>query len=217
MGSEIPKQFLELGGEPVLRSSFRTLIRWRSDGRFYCVANGDFFRRTDEILNPLRLQFNIRIEVIPGGATRHASTLAGIAALKDSAPSDLIFLHDAARPCITNEELDRLLEAFQDPTVEIASLVSPITDTVVRGTPLPGIVTERLNREELFGVKTPQALRVSALEKLLSLEESPDFTDLLSWGDAAGIRGHTILSGPHNVKLTGPGDIPIIEAILRHS
>jgi len=215
LGLEIPKQFLEIAGEPLLSRSFRSLLAWNRNGNFVCVAHPDFIEQSRSVLAPLCDEFQITITFVAGGTSRHASTLCGIDAIQPSvADDDLILIHDGARPLLTKDELDRLVDAFDDPAVGIASLASPITDTVVRGRGLPGVMIERLDRSELFSIKTPQAFRASLLASLLGVPESERLTDLLSWGEEAGILGTLVRAGDGNIKLTHRSDIALIERFL---
>lgn len=221
MGGSLPKQFLKIGDMPILAYSLRTYWSWDRRGRLVVVGNTDYLDKTEETAREYIEKLGISSEsdawkVVPGGASRHSSTLAGLNALRPYLnDNDVIFIHDAARPAIELNDLDRLADLFEtNMECNIASLASIITDTLVRGTGLPGKNIERLNREEIYAVKTPQAMRASVLDQLLGVPESEEFTDLLSWGQAAGMDGFLVESGPNNIKLTTPVDLQHLELIL---
>ena len=225
VGGEIPKQFLELAGRPVLAHSLDSFVRWEKCGSIVLVARMDLMSATktladDVIRNAGRepgKKTGLGI-VVSGGATRHASTLCGLGAVQDYVePNDVFLVHDAARPLVENSELDRLADYMADLSRPVASLVAPISDTIVRrqgDSDLPVLMSERLERSELFAVKTPQALRVRTAWKLKEIPEEDSFTDLLSWAEAAGIKGGLVQAGACNHKLTTKEDLPFLEFLL---
>jgi 2-C-methyl-D-erythritol 4-phosphate cytidylyltransferase len=204
MGVQEPKQFLSLGGKPVLAWSAQTLENFPAPGNLVCVAPGEHMEQTQTILG-------IRWQVVCGGEDRHSSTLKGLDALVPD-PEDLIFLHDAARPLITASEVQRLFDAMQGP-VQAGSLTGPVHDTIVRikdgGRLSAGIVP----REQLRSVKTPQALRAVALPQLRM--HNAAYTDLLGWAEAANLSAVLVESDPANIKLTTASDLRILEAMTR--
>ena len=215
MGANRPKQFLTLKGRPILAHSAATFLAWPGVGRLCVVSLGEALERSRSIIEEIHASLS---EASPpvlycaGGATRHASCIAGINRIRGEAVADdLVFIHDAARPLITREELDRLAAAFDDRDVAVASLASRVTDTIVAAPALPGTVTEKLDRDRLFAVKTPQAVRVSALDRLMAIPERPDFTDLLTWGTAAGVPGKLVEASPLNIKVTTDRDLRLLE------
>lgn len=205
LGAKTPKQFLMLGSKPVLRHSADTLEHWSIPGSFICAAPAEHIEETQRNLSA-------RWKVVSGGDSRHSSTLKALSALDQSNPEDLIFIHDAARPLITQAEIERLRLAMEeDPEILIGSLVGPVHDTIVRvrdnGTRSAGIVP----RDELRSVKTPQALRVSALPALL--HHSGEFTDLLSWAAQAGLESRLAQADSANIKMTTVADLRWLETL----
>lgn len=201
MGAEEPKQFLPLAGRPVLAWSASTLESWSLPGSLVCVAPQDHLERTKSILSAGWI-------VVAGGNSRHSSTLNGLDAL-DMEAEDLVFIHDAARPLITEREVQRLFDAMQG-TAEIASLTGPVHDTIVKikdGEWSAGIVP----REELRSVKTPQALRARALTRLR--QHNAPYTDLLSWAEAASLPAVLVEADAANIKMTTAADLRILEAM----
>ncbi len=222
VGGDIPKQFQDLAGRPVLARALDSCLGWtRTDG-LVLVIHGDWVSAAEELARAAaretKRDFETEVRIVPGGATRHRSTLRGIEALPGgAADEDVILIHDAARPYLETAELDRLADYFKDPEAKLASLASPLTDTIVRGDGLPGRMHERLNRDELFAVKTPQAIRLGALRELLKIPEDDSFTDLLSWGAAGNLRGRLIPSGPGNLKITVREDFERLEIMYRRA
>jgi len=155
-----------------------------------------------------------KIQIIPGGNTRHSSTLHGLESVKAfSKPDDPVLIHDVARPILIQAELESLISKIKT-SQSVVSLVSRISDTIVAASSLPGRLEKRLDRDKLFAVKTPQGAPFKILEDLSKIPESLDFTDLLTWAEAGGIQGELTESSPYNHKVTYPGDIPLFEFYL---
>lgn len=220
IGGDLPKQFLELSGVPVIFRSADTFIKWKHGGNFICISNPDYIQKTEEALFEIQKIVKSRgdiFQILPGGNDRHESSLIGIrAAVSCSNKNDLLFLHDAARPFLDTEELNRLYEAFEiNSEVEIASLVASVSETLVSGGGFNCPMENSLDRSRIFSVKTPQVLRNSVYEKLHSAtSQFSGFTDLLTWGEKADIKGFLVEASPRNIKLTHKSDIELMEAIL---
>lgn len=212
MGSETPKQFLFLKDKPLICHSIEAFLQWTAGKNIIVVSHPDYLNKTRATIEesfPNETLVEKNMKIVAGGSTRHQSGLRGIqAALEFSDPEDVLFLHDAARPFIEPGEFERLAQMFKENSdCLVASLADLAKETIVRGSGLPGTVTEYLDRAQLFVIKTPQGVRVSALKKMLAVEETKPFTDLLGWADAASIKGHIVPSGTGNRKITVPEDI----------
>ncbi|MEQ9366829.1 MAG: IspD/TarI family cytidylyltransferase [Leptospirales bacterium] len=224
MGAGQPKQFLLLAGRPVLAHSVAAFIDFKSVAAIHLVAPPNYIEETGRILEGEGVRD--RIQVVPGGSDRHASTLAGLAAVlaRQPADEDLVLIHDAARPLVQGAEIEALIQVFsQDPGRELASLAAPISETIVEADALPGPLARSVDRTRFFAVKTPQAARVACLRRMIAEDEaganqstdSPGpYTDLLTWGEAHGIQGALVPADPRNLKLTHPGDLPYLSSLL---
>lgn len=228
MGAGRPKQFLALGGRPVLLHSLETFTSLELGGAMCLVAPHLYIEETERILRARKSQ-DLSIQVVAGGADRHASTVAGLKAIFDREPADtdVVLIHDVARPLIQGDEVERLVQAFwEDPDLEVASLAAPITETIVQAQGLPGQMDRSVDRSQYFAIKTPQAASVAVLRRMLApphkdgggtfsgSDSQPAYSDLLTWGEAHGIPGRLIPAGPRNLKLTHPDDLPWLESLL---
>jgi len=209
VGAAVPKQFLQLAGVPVLCHSARTLRDWSLPGEFVVVAPEEHIDQTRQCLQ------SIECRITSGGETRHESTLAGIAMIRNEiANGDLILIHDAARPLITRIELDRLYQAMQNAEYAASSLVGPVSETIVRvQSGEPPLFDRIVPRGELRAVKTPQIFRAKFLDQMLGARG--EFTDLLSWIGAAGLDAILVPCESSNIKLTSPEDLPLLETFAR--
>jgi len=212
LGGETPKQFLPVQGRMMIEYSLETILSWSGTNGLVLVSHPDYIPLCENLLpppHPARMH-----AVTAGGPTRHASTLSGLAKLQGQADrDDLVFVHDAARPFVSIQELDRLLAVFGRPEALLASLAAPVIDTLFTATGLPGRVLESVDRSRIFAIKTPQVLRYRCLD-FLELSDAKDYTDLLTWGQSAGIAGELVAAGPANRKITATEDLEWMESHL---
>ena len=125
-----------------------------------------------------------------------------------------VVLHDGARPFLQQDEIDRLLAAFRNPQVEVASLARPIPETLVVAGAIPGPITGTVDRELYFSIQTPQAARAGVLRSLMNEAPGDQFTDLLTWAEASGRKGWLVPSDARNIKVTVPADLQLAERWL---
>ncbi|MCR9140694.1 MAG: 2-C-methyl-D-erythritol 4-phosphate cytidylyltransferase [bacterium] len=223
MGAGRPKQFLPLAGRPVLVHSLAIFSGFEPASPICLVAPATYIEETRSIVQAAGFQAALRL--VPGGADRHASTLAGWESVQACEPApadeDLLLIHDAARPLVERAEIQRLVQAFEDdPALEIASLAAPISETIVAAEALPGPMARSVDRSKFFAIKTPQAVRIGCLRRMMAMRSGAEgdgsggYTDLLTWGEAHGVSGRLVPAGPRNLKLTHPADLVWFESLL---
>ncbi|MGD0440106.1 MAG: 2-C-methyl-D-erythritol 4-phosphate cytidylyltransferase [Acidimicrobiales bacterium] len=189
-----PKQFVSLGGRPVIEWSLEAA---RSVARGVVAVVPEAF-----LGNPAVGKGADR--VIAGGPTRASSVRRGLAAVPENA--DIVVVHDAARPLASRE----LFRAVVDAVTAGADGAVPglaVADTVkrVRG----DRVVETLDRSELVAVQTPQAFRVEALRR--AHVGAPEATDDAGLLEALGLSVVVVPGEYHNLKLTSPDDLATAE------
>lgn len=207
-----PKQYLALAGKPMLWHAIRALCVPQVAAVFVVLGpNDEDFARQDWSafegkLNPLYC----------GGATRRDSVLNGLVAARDEVdPDDWILVHDAARPCLTQADLRRLLEEGSSDTVG-AILALPVADTVkTAGKDEGGVqrIAATQDRSQLWLAQTPQMFRAGLLTQALS--QAPGATDEASAIEKMGLRPRLVLGSRQNLKVTYPEDVAIAEALLK--
>jgi 2-C-methyl-D-erythritol 4-phosphate cytidylyltransferase len=148
------------------------------------------------------------VRAVTGGATRSASVRAGIAALP--VETDIVVVHDAARPLADVAMFERVIAAVRD-GADGAVPGIPIADTVKRVGP-DGTVTGTIPREELMAVQTPQAFRADRLRAAHASE--PEGTDDAAVVERAGGRVVVVAGAAHNFKITEPADLDRAAEIL---
>ena len=205
-GGNLPKQYRELAGEPVIRSSL-ALFSWHGQiGAVQAVIHPDDRSSYDAAAKGLRL-----LAPVPGGATRQASVRAGLEALSGRAP-DIVLVHDAARPFCSAELVSRAIVACGETGAAIPAL--EVTDTI-KCVDAGGHVAGTVDRAHLRAVQTPQAFKFSALLEAhhrAAKEGRDDFTDDAALAEWAGIKVATFPGESGNVKLTTDEDFAKAEA-----
>jgi 2-C-methyl-D-erythritol 4-phosphate cytidylyltransferase len=151
-----------------------------------------------------------------GGETRAHTVLNGLKALSKHAKSeDWVLVHDAVRPCLRHEDVDKLISAVGNGP-EGGLLAFPVSDTVKR-VDNEGRVIETVRREGLWRAATPQMFRIGALASALetALKQNSKITDEASAIEGAG--GHPCVVACHadNIKITLPEDLALAELYLK--
>jgi 2-C-methyl-D-erythritol 4-phosphate cytidylyltransferase/2-C-methyl-D-erythritol 2,4-cyclodiphosphate synthase len=146
---------------------------------------------------------------VPGGARRRDSVAAGLAALESGA--DWVLVHDAARPLATEELTRRVIERLLRGDVDGVVPVVPVRDTIKR---IDGdAVVETLERASLAVAQTPQGFRMAALQAAQRSGDG-DASDEALLIEREGGRVVTVPGDPTNLKVTYPGDLAVVEALL---
>jgi 2-C-methyl-D-erythritol 4-phosphate cytidylyltransferase len=211
-----PKQFLELGGVPVLVRSVRAFLAVpRVDA--VCVAvRGQEKDRLEAQMKEYKL--GDRVHVVEGGDNRQESVGNALAAL-ECAEDDVVLVHDAVRPLIEPQTIERTIDAVLKHGAAIVGL--PAVDTIkqVERTADGAIVASTIPRERVVLAQTPQGARFGLLRKAFKEAEADGFsgTDEASVLERAGIEVAVVMGSSRNFKITQPGDIELAEFYLREA
>ena len=202
MGGELPKQYRKLAGKSVLAHAFDALSCHPAIDVVRVVIGDGQQDLAREALGNRSVG-----DLIIGGVERGASVRAGIAAIG----GDIVLVHDAARPFCPPAVIDRLLAALEDH--DAATPVLPATDTLTR-LDEDARLGERVQRDEIFRIQTPQAFRVATLRRAIEDWRSGEPTDETAYLKSkhvpiAAIEGHSMLE-----KLTTPDDFERAEAFM---
>lgn len=202
-GSDRPKQLLLLGGRPILQHSVEAFVR---SGR---IAEIVVALPPELAANPpayLR-ESNKPIHIVEGGARRQDSVANAFARI--SASTELIAIHDAARPMVSADLIARTIDAAAEHGAAIAAMQA--TDTVKRGN-ADRVIVDTLPRVEIYLAQTPQVFRTGVLRDALALARaSSDATDEAMLAEAAGHHVRLVEGDSRNVKITTPADLEIAE------
>jgi len=208
-GSGVPKQYLELAGKPLIYHALAALCRCqRIDQVWVVLSPGDEWWGGHDwsSLGPkLHVAFC-------GGAIRAESVSNGLAAVAGVlADDDWVLVHDAARPCLTQEMLAALCDELADDPVG-GILAVPVADTLKRSDAQQRIATTE-SRDGLWQAQTPQMFRYGVLRKALAGNFA--VTDEASAIEAAGLKPRLVRADATNLKITFPADLRLAELILQ--
>lgn len=157
--------------------------------------------------------FPVPVTRVDGGAERQDSVAAGLQALPPQ--TQLVAVHDGARPLITAEGIRRCAEAARG--CGAAACAHPVVDTLKRADEHDCSLPEAVSREHLWGMETPQVFRLTLLQEAYRTvrERGLAVTDEVSAVEAAGVQTRLVQVGP-NMKITMPGDLELAELIWKH-
>jgi 2-C-methyl-D-erythritol 4-phosphate cytidylyltransferase len=209
-GGDVPKQYLEVAGEPLLAHSLRALLAHPAvEGAVVVLA-------PDDARWPGWTTFADKpILACIGGTARADSVLAGLAALPDSVRADdFVLVHDAARPNLGLGDLDQLLERGRNDPVG-AILAAPVRDTLKRAGDDGGIDGTQ-PRERLWRALTPQLFRRLQLTRALEAARRDGLavTDESMAMEQQGLRPLLVEGSDDNFKVTTPADLARFAFIL---
>jgi 2-C-methyl-D-erythritol 4-phosphate cytidylyltransferase/2-C-methyl-D-erythritol 2,4-cyclodiphosphate synthase len=205
-GSGIPKQYRPLAGKPVIVHTLRTLLTHPLVGAVLPVIHGDDRSRFAEAVSSASLPSEKLRAPVPGGATRQDSVYRGLEALAAEAPA-LVLVHDAARPFVTPDLVDRAIAAGRAHGAAVPGV--SVTDTV-KVVDERARVVETPDRARLRAVQTPQAFAFPAfLDAHRRAAEAGlhDFSDDGALAEWAGLPVIVFDGEPGNVKLTREADL----------
>jgi 2-C-methyl-D-erythritol 4-phosphate cytidylyltransferase len=209
-GTATPKQYALLDGQPVIVRTLSRLRAMQPHAIYVALAadDRDYERIADR-------RSDVRI-LRCGGETRAQTVARAIEALAaDYDGDDWIAVHDAARPCVPEEALTRLVEALASD--EVGGLLAvPVADTLKQGEAFADAphVTSTVPRAGLWQAQTPQMFRLDALRRAFAREGAMQCTDESQAVEALGLAPRLVRGSAANIKITFPEDLPLASAIL---
>ncbi len=201
-----PKQYRILGGQSVLLRTVNSFVTHSAIDAVQVVIHPDdgaLFE--DAVTSSSKL-----LEPVKGGATRQASVLAGLQALSNSG-YDLVLIHDAARPFVDAELIDRVMDGLKTHLAVLPGLA--VVDTV-KQIGADGFVGQTVPRDDLFTAQTPQGFHFQAIlnaHNAATEEGMSDLTDDSSVAEWVGLNVLPVEGGPANIKLTTREDFAEME------
>lgn len=204
-GGAQPKQFLTLGGVPILKRTVDAFLQGYPFDEVIVALPEALAANPPSYLDD--------VMVVAGGARRQDSVAN---AFREVAPSSqVIVIHDAARPLVSPSLIERTVNAAYEYGAAIAALQA--TDTVKRGD-ASRVIRGTLPRTEIFLAQTPQAFRVGVLRDALALaSSSADATDEAMLAEQAGHPVRLVDGDPRNLKITTPDDLETAERLIATS
>ena len=201
-GGDVPKQFLPLGGKPLVQ---RVVERFLFDD----VATRIVVPVLDMLLSAVKSSPGERVQFVAGGATRLQSVTRGLEAA--GSEFDLIAIHDAVRPFFSLDVFHATLDAARThgaafPGIPLPDTIHQIADDAIAAT---------LDRSVLVAAQTPQCFRAEVLREVIerATREDADATDEAGLAAKYGHRVHVVRGDSMNFKITRPEDLVMAERI----
>jgi 2-C-methyl-D-erythritol 4-phosphate cytidylyltransferase len=207
MGATSPKQYLKIGGKPMLRHTLDAFLSSELIAHTFVVVSPD-----DPYIDAVAPHHGVTV-LRCGGTSRMESVRNGLAVLASTlSRADWVLVHDAARPGLTAELIEKLITGTGDhPAGGLLAL--PVVDTVKRG--IDGEAAGTVPRSGLWLAQTPQMFRYELLREALAAAIDPDsITDDASAVEALGLSPKLVEGHPRNLKVTLPDDVRIAEMYL---
>ncbi|MDU2940430.1 MAG: 2-C-methyl-D-erythritol 4-phosphate cytidylyltransferase [Enterobacteriaceae bacterium] len=207
MQTDCPKQYLSIGNKTILEHAVAALLAHpRVQRVIIAVTPGD------TRFQQLPLANHPQITVVDGGSERADSVLAGLKAAGDAR---WVLVHDAARPCLCQDDLNRLLTLSETSRVG-GILAAPVRDTMKRGEPGKLAIAHTVDRNDLWHALTPQFFPRELLTDCLTraLDEGAVITDEASALEYCGFHPELIPGRADNIKVTRPEDLALAEFYL---
>lgn len=208
MGSDIPKQFLPVGGLPVLMHTIRRFREYDASLHMILVlpkAQQDYWKRLCE-----KYQFDIDFAVADGGATRFHSIKNGLQLIPDG-EQGVVAVHDGVRPFPAVGVIRDCFEAARQtgaaiPVIPVVETIRHLENKVQRSKTVP--------RDEYRLVQTPQAFDIQLHKRAYAQEYNDGFTDDASVVESLGHPITLVNGNRENIKITTPFDLTIAEALI---
>ena len=211
MKADVPKQYLPLAGRMVIEHTLESLCSHKSISGVVVVHAPD-----DAHLQHLKLNCSMALTMVEGGAERCHSVLNGLNKLAEQADdNDWVLVHDAARPCLRHEDLDKLMTTLKDHKVG-GLLGIPVRDTMKRSD-TEHSVYETVERVGLWHAHTPQMFRLKMLKQALedALDSGVLVTDEAAAMERQGYHPLMVEGHADNIKITRPEDLMLAEFYLK--
>ena len=205
MNSEIPKQFMELAGKPVLMRTMEQFAAFEPQIRFVVVLPAGSFACWNDLC--VKYQFHLKHTLVTGGLNRFQSVKNGLAEVPGEG---LVFIHDGVRPLVSLQTIRNCADLAIEKGNAVP--VMPVTDSL-------RLVDEQgsrhVERSHFFLVQTPQTFLADLIKRAYFQSMRDDFTDDASVCEALGEKINLTEGNPENIKLTRPFDFQIAECLVQ--
>lgn len=199
MGSEIPKQFLEIAGLPILMHTIWQFHRYSAQLQIILVLPASQIESWTQL--QAKHHFEIAVTVVEGGQTRFQSVRNGLLAINDTAGE--VAIHDGVRPFVPIEVIGKSFQVAREKgnAVTAVALKDSLRQMMPQGS------TQSADRSRFRLIQTPQTFRISLLKEAFLQPERETFTDDATVVEAAGHVIHLIDGDYQNIKITTQDDL----------
>ncbi len=209
MESEMPKQFHLVDGRPLVMHTFDAFSAFYGKAEFLLVLPELEIGRWKHLC--VDYDFSVAHQIVEGGPTRYHSVKNALAYVSDKS---LVFIHDAVRPLVSGETIKACLQVAGIHGTAIP--VAPLTDSLRQ---VENGISQAMERDRFRVVQTPQVFRSEIIKKAYLQGYRDDFSDDAAVVESTGLALHLVEGSVDNIKVTRPGDIGYVEAVLaaRHT
>jgi 2-C-methyl-D-erythritol 4-phosphate cytidylyltransferase len=204
MGGDVPKQFIEINGKPILMHTLQKLHAFNAQAQFILTLPLEWFNYWNDLRK--KHEFLIEVQLVEGGKERFHSIKN---ALK-FATGEIIAIHDGVRPLVSTDTLERLLSR-----VPKFNAVIPVIGIKESVRVLHENQSEMINRDLIKIVQTPQVFTKELIHQAYQIDFSDDFTDDASVVEKLGFTIDLVRGNEENIKITTPLDLKLAEYFLR--
>lgn len=204
MNTEVPKQFLELAGKPVIMHTFEAFNSFDPSIQFVLVLPKSEFPRWRQLCEKHR--FKLAHQLAEGGNNRFESVKNGLDCITEDG---IVFIHDGVRPLVSQQTIKNCLNTASERGNALP--VIPVSESVRY---VDGLKNYSLDRSKYYLVQTPQTFQVSIIKKAYDQPFSSLFTDDASVLENTGIAINTVKGNRENIKITYPEDLRIAALML---
>ena len=212
-GGFAPKQFMEIGGIPLLVHPIRAFLAVPQVDAVCVAVRAQERERVQAQIAEYKL--GPRVHMVEGGDNRQDSVSNALAAL-ECEEDDVVLVHDAVRPLIDPATIERTIDAIARHGAAIVGV--PAVDTIkqVERTADGAIITSTIPRERVVYAQTPQGALAGLLKRAFREAEADEFagTDEASLLERAGVEVAVVAGSARNFKVTQPGDLALAEFYL---
>lgn len=211
-GGDLPKQFVNLGGKPVVLHSLETFAASPLVESIVLVVPEEFLGFCREVMADLPKL----AEIVPGGETRRQSVYNGLCVLPVLDEGKIVLVHDGARPFVTQNDIKAVAKGAS--CHGAATLAIPVTDTIKQVDDRKFMrVKATLRREGLFMAQTPQGFRKNILMQAheAANPNAPTETDDCQLVEKMGIMPKILAGSGRNIKITLDVDLALAEILLK--
>ncbi|HXI00785.1 MAG TPA: 2-C-methyl-D-erythritol 4-phosphate cytidylyltransferase [Sphingobacteriaceae bacterium] len=205
MENSIPKQFLLLGGIPVLMRSIEAFFNSELKPSIILVLHSAHIQLWKELC--IRHGFKISHQIVQGGETRFSSVKNGLKLVNNNS---ITAIHDGARPIVSQSLINKCFRSAEQHGNAIPGVQS--SDSIRQ---LRNGTSKSLKREEIYKIQTPQVFKTEVLVNAYEQLFEPIFSDDASVVEKAGHIIHLVDGESSNIKITYPEDLIIAESLLQ--
>ena len=204
------KLFLRVAGKPVIAHTWGRFDNAKSVDEIIVVVRAGMEKKYHALAK--KFEFRKKFQIVVGGAERQDSVWNGLQATPEG--TEIVLIHDAARPCVSADLIAATIKRAEETGAAVAA--HPVTDTIKESAD-GRLIQQTLDRSKLWAMETPQTFRLDVIRRAIAEARARKmlFTDDTAACELIGQPVRLVSSIAPNPKVTVPGDLPIVETLLR--